>query len=243
MWYTLAPTISLSLVAVILFWAERRFPGRELPNAPRWYWRALIFNCVAVVVLTAVGWVFDDFFRAHSLLSIRDWHFTAFEVMVLLPAWSFVFYWWHRAAHLDGLWHFFHQMHHSPSRIEVVTTFYKHPLEAIFETILTALIIYMFFGASPQAGAWLGAMISIIGFYSHCNIRTPKWTGYFIQRPEQHSIHHKWDLHKYNYADFILWDRLFGTFREAEEFTDRCGFPNNNEARIGEMLRFKDVYH
>jgi sterol desaturase/sphingolipid hydroxylase (fatty acid hydroxylase superfamily) len=84
---------------------------------------------------------------------------------------------------------------------------------------------------------------AVVGFFSHSNLRTPKWLGYFFQRPEQHSIHHQWNLHRYNYADFILWDRIFGTFREAETFSEGCGFPNNNEARIKEILRFKDVYH
>jgi sterol desaturase/sphingolipid hydroxylase (fatty acid hydroxylase superfamily) len=242
MWSLIVPDIVLVVVGVALFIAERRFPGRELPPSQGWYWRALLFNLSDVIVLTVIGIIFHDFFREHSIFAIRNWNSAILELAVIWPAWSFVFYWWHRAAHLDGLWHIFHQMHDSPSRIEVVTTFYKHPAEAVFETLLTALIIYLFFGASPLAGAWLGAVISMVGFFSHCNLRTPLWMGYIIQRPEQHSIHHQYDLHRYNYADFILWDRLFGTFREATRFTERCGFPRDHERRVREMLQFKDVY-
>ena len=44
---------------------------------------------------------------------------------------TFVFYWWHRLRHAGGWWLAFHQIHHSPSRIEVLTSFYKHPLEIL----------------------------------------------------------------------------------------------------------------
>ncbi|MGA8397648.1 MAG: sterol desaturase family protein, partial [Pseudolabrys sp.] len=78
-------------------------------------------------------------------------------------------------------------------------------------------------------------------FY-HANIRTPHWVRYFIQTPELHSIHHQLDVHHYNYADLPLWDRLFGTYRDADTFAAHCGFPRNNERQLGRMLLFRDVY-
>ena len=43
---------------------------------------------------------------------------------------TFVYYWWHRARHeVPILWRCFHQVHHSPQRIEIITSFYKHPVE------------------------------------------------------------------------------------------------------------------
>jgi hypothetical protein len=39
---------------------------------------------------------------------------------------TFVFYWWHRWRHESAvLWRGFHQIHHSPQRLEVITSFYK----------------------------------------------------------------------------------------------------------------------
>lgn len=237
------PVVVMILGGGAIFVAERLFPGRELPEAPGWYARALAFNIVDILVIMAAGWLYNDYFRAHALFPIQGWHSTPLEVLFLWLAWSFVFYWWHRAAHLNGLWHVFHQMHHSPSRIETATTFYKHPIESVWETFLTAFVLYFVFGASAEAGGWLGTIVVIVGYTSHANLRTPKWLGYFVQRPEQHSIHHQLDLHRYNYADFIWWDRIFGTFKEAEEFTPRCGFPKDHERRVREILLFKDVYN
>ena len=49
-------------------------------------------------------------------------------------------------------------------------------------------------------------------------------------------------MHRYNFGDITWWDRMFGTFKEAETFAPQCGFPGRNEERLAEMLRFKDVY-
>ena len=73
-------------------------------------------------------------------------------------------------------------------------------------------------------------------------IRTPRWIGYFLQCPEHHSIHHQLDLHKFNYGDITLWDRLFGTFRETEDFAAKCGFADEQEKNLCDMLLFRDVY-
>lgn len=57
-----------------------------------------------------------------------------------------------------------------------------------------------------------------------------------------HSIHHQLDVHKYNFGDITWWDRMFGTFKEANDFAPECGFPNDNESKVWDILRFKDVY-
>ena len=44
-------------------------------------------------------------------------------------------------------------------------------------------------------------------------------------------------------ADLPIWDRLFGTYRDADSFAPACGFPRNNERKLGRMLMFKDVYN
>jgi sterol desaturase/sphingolipid hydroxylase (fatty acid hydroxylase superfamily) len=66
--------------------------------------------------------------------------------------------------------------------------------------------------------------------------------GYFLQRPEHHSIHHQLDVHQFNYGDITWWDRLFGTFRDADDFAQQCGFPDGHERNLGRMLAFRDNY-
>jgi hypothetical protein len=52
----------------------------------------------------------------------------------------------------------------------------------------------------------------------------------------------QYDVHKYNFSDLPLWDRLFGTYKDTTEFAVRCGFPKGAEEQLGAMLAFKDVY-
>ncbi|HET6267255.1 MAG TPA: sterol desaturase family protein, partial [Acidobacteriota bacterium] len=65
--------------------------------------------------------------------------------------------------------------------------------------------------------------------------------GTVMQRPEHHSIHHELGVHRYNYSDLTIWDRMFGTFCEAQDFAGECGFAQMRETRVGEMLAFHSV--
>src|SRR4051794_39224647 len=123
------PTVLTGAVTGIFFVAERVFPGRELPQAKGWYIRALLVNFAqfAITVLTAKQWrtVFGD----ARLFHLSGLHAPLAEGFIAWFVGTFFFYWWHRLRHADGFWLIFHQVHHSPSRIELLTSFYKHPVE------------------------------------------------------------------------------------------------------------------
>ena len=155
----------------------------------------------------------------------------------------FFFYWWHRIRHANGFWVIFHQVHHSPQRIEALTSFYKHPVEILSDSLLIALLMYPLLGASLAGAFWLNFFAATGEYFYHSNIRSPKWMKYFIQTPELHSIHHQLDVHKYNYSDLPLWDKMFGTYKDTHEFAEHCGFPRNNERKLWKMMIFKDVYN
>ena len=63
-----------------------------------------------------------------------------------------------------------------------------------------------------------------------------------VLTPELHSIHHQFDVHRYNFGDIPLCDRLFGTYQDTTAFAPRCGFPQGAESKLISMLAFKDVY-
>ena len=199
-------------------------------------------NVMQVALIGIGGLVWNRYFREHALLDLGYWQSPVIEGAFYWVVGTFVFYWWHRLRHASGFWLVFHQVHHSPSRIEVLTSFYKHPIEIAADSFFAGFFIYYVFGGSALAGAWTSFFGATGEYFYHSNIRTPKWVGLFIQRPEHHSVHHQLDVHKYNFGDLTIWDRLFGTFKEADDFAERCGFPGNNEERLPEMLAFKDVY-
>jgi sterol desaturase/sphingolipid hydroxylase (fatty acid hydroxylase superfamily) len=89
---------------------------------------------------------------------------------------------------------------------------------------------------------WYNFFAATGEYFYHANLKTPGWLRYFIQTPELHSIHHEYDVHKFNFSDIPIWDRVFGTYQDTTEFAARCGFPAGAEEKIGAMLAFKDVY-
>jgi sterol desaturase/sphingolipid hydroxylase (fatty acid hydroxylase superfamily) len=236
------PTIITIFATIFFLLFERIKPGRMIPKIKNWYYMALMINVIQLIItlLTARLWI--EIFGEISLFKIRNWQS---EILQGFFGWligTFFFYWWHRVRHMKGFWLIFHQLHHSPSRIEAVTSFYKHPIEIFADAILSALILYPLLGCSLMGMFWYNCFAGIGEYLYHSNIKTPKWFRYFIQTPELHSIHHQYNVHKYNFGDITIWDRIFGTYKDTTEFVERCGFPKDAEHKLKEMLLFKDVY-
>lgn len=236
------PSILVVFASLLFLVLERMFPGRELPKVKCWYGRALLINLIQLGMTLATGRLWIKLFDV-SVFKLSSWNMPLAEGFVGWIVGTFFYYWWHVLRHKNGFWLIFHQIHHSPSRIEIVTSFYKHPIEILSDVILSALILYPFLGCSMMGAFWYNFFAATAEYFYHANIRTPRWLRYLIQTPELHSIHHQYNVHKYNYSDLPLWDRLFGTYKDATEFSKRCGFPSGAEEKLGAMLSFKNVYH
>ena len=155
---------------------------------------------------------------------------------------TFVYYWWHRWRHsIRLLWRWFHQVHHSPQRIEIITSFYKHPVEIVSNSLLSSVIVYLGVGLSPTAAVHAVLLTGLAELFYHWNVPTPYWLGFLFQRPESHCIHHQEGVHSFNYADLPMWDMLFGTFKNPRHWEETCGFGPDGEHRLPEMLRGVDV--
>ncbi len=229
------------VAAVFMAW-ECLFPGRELPRSPGWYLRAASLNATQLGIVVLGGYTWSQWVQGLSLFHIDGCIPVVLQGFICWFVGTFFFYWWHRARHsIDLFWRVFHQIHHSASRIETLTAFYKHPLEIAVNSVLSTVVIFILLGASVEAAPWYSFFAALGEFYYHANLRTPRWTGYFMQRPEQHSIHHQLDVHDFNYGDITWWDRLFGTFKEAEAFAPQCGYQDAREQLMGQMLVFRDV--
>lgn len=224
-----------------LIW-ERVRPGRELPHSAGWYFRALLINFIQLGITLLAGKLWIQMFDGGSLLDLSSIDSAPLEGFIGWFIGTFVFYWWHRLRHRNGFWVIFHQIHHSASRIEVLTSFYKHPVEIFVNSFITAIVLFPVLGVSLMASFWYNFFAATGEYFYHANVKTPKWLRYFVQTPELHSIHHQYDVHTYNFSDIPIWDRLFGTYKDATTFTDRCGFPEGAEQRLAEMMVFKDVY-
>jgi sterol desaturase/sphingolipid hydroxylase (fatty acid hydroxylase superfamily) len=237
------PMVIIAAATLLFFVVERLVPGRELPEAPGWYARAALLNICQIGIVLMAGLAWNRWMQHRSLFHIST---SISPLLQGLLGWfvgTFVFYWWHRLRHeSDLLWRVCHQIHHSPSRIELLTAFYKHPIEIAADSTIMSALMFSVLGASPNGGAWFNVFAVLGEYFYHSNLRTPHWLGYFIQRPEHHSIHHQLDLHGFNYGDITWWDRLFGTFQDSDAFAAQCGFSKGRERNLGRMLLFRDAH-
>jgi hypothetical protein len=53
-------------------------------------------------------------------------------------------------------------------------------------TLIPLFLTVIVLGLDPLAAALTGYLFTFYGLFQHWNIRTPRWLGYFIQRPESH---------------------------------------------------------
>jgi len=233
--------VVLSFAAVMIV-IENVVTGRNWPRVKGWWWRAILLNAVQVgaVWLAGVGW--NGWMVRH-----RPWSADHLGVLGggLLGyfAITFIYYWWHRWRHESGfLWRWIHQVHHSPQRIEVITSFYKHPFEILINSILSSAILYFGVGLNSEAASLAVLLSGLAELVYHWNVRTPHWLGYIFQRPESHCVHHQEGVHSFNYSDLPLWDMLFGTLRNPREWDARCGFGEQGEIRLPEMLIGVDIH-
>ena len=234
-------TLIVVATAVLMIGVELAAPGRRWPRVAGWWARAALLNGIQVASVFVAGVAWDRFLPGRSLWSAEALG-TTWGAIVGYVAITFVYYWWHRARHRVGfLWCWFHQVHHSPQRIEVITAFYKHPFEIFVNSVLSSTILYVLVGVTPEAGSLAVLMTGLAELFYHWNVSTPYWLGFIVQRPESHCVHHQEGLHHYNFADLPLWDMLFGTFRNPRSFETSCGFGAEREPRLGAMMAGIDV--
>jgi len=229
-------------LGIALFVAERIWSGRELPHSSGWYSRATLLNACQLGIVLIAGLSWNQWFSGWSVFSLDG---RLPPILTGFLAWfvgTFVFYWWHRLRHSSRLcWRVFHQIHHSAARIEILTAFYKHPLEIAANSIIASTIVFVILGGSPEVAGWFNVFAAGGELFYHSNLKTPRWIGLFLQRPEHHSIHHQYRVHHFNYGDITWWDRIFGTFKDTSEFAPRCGYKSGREQDLARMLAFADV--
>lgn len=234
---------TLLVVFACCFVLERAIPGWKLPHVNTWPLRVLVINGIQLCVILLAGVTWEVWLSSWSVFHLSQQVSSGLGGMIAYFIATFVFYWWHRWRHeFSFLWRGFHQIHHSPQRLEVITSFYKHPGEMIVNSIIGSLLVYSFLGLSLEAGAIYTMCTALGEFFYHTNVKTPRWVGFFFQRPEMHRIHHQHDRHKNNYGDITWWDMLFGTYENPKEWVHTCGFVDAKEQQLLSMLAYKDVH-
>jgi sterol desaturase/sphingolipid hydroxylase (fatty acid hydroxylase superfamily) len=122
-----------------------------------------------------------------------------------------------------------------------MSAYWFSPVDMAGWTLLASVSLVLVVGLAPWPATYVLLTVTFLAVFQHTNIRTPRWLGYLIQRPEAHSHHHGRGVHWDNFADLPVFDMVFGTFRNPRGFADATGFYDGASYRVGEMVAMKDV--
>lgn len=130
-----------------------------------------------------------------------------------------VWYWYHRLAHEINLLWAAHIVHHQSEDFNYTTSARITIFQASIRSLFWAILPLLGFPAEM-----ISTFLLIHGFYPFFihtqTIGKLGWLEYFLVTPSHHRVHHASNpiyLDK-NYGDvLIIWDKLFGTFKEETE--------------------------
>ncbi len=220
---------------------EAFFPAKPLPRIKHWKLRGMLSFIAFFYLSSYLPLLTDPILGQYQLLDLSSLGVIPGALLGVL-LYEFGLYVWHRALHSsDVLWKGFHQMHHSAERIDTYGAFFFSPLDMIGFTLLGSVCFALGVGLSPQSITIVLLTTNFLAIFQHANIKTPRWLGYIIQRPESHSYHHARGIHRHNYSDLPVFDILFGTFTNPKTHENETGFYDGASSRIPEMMIFKDV--
>lgn len=147
-------------------------------------------------------------------------------------------YWLHRWMHNNAWLWSTHAPHHHITQLNAMKGYVGNPIELFL--ISLSVIAFLDFDKAPMFAAFnaLGA----ISYYAHANVRAdpPKWFSFFFTTIQHHSLHHtamSFEDTRCNYGNcVILFDRMFGTFREGE--SDIAGQDDRKRLSVREQFMF-----
>ena len=132
---------------------------------------------------------------------------------------DFCYYWAHRFGHESRLFWASHVIHHSSERYNLSTAVRQTWTGGFFTFIFYAPLAFI--GFHPIMMLTMQAINLIYQYWIHTEfIKSISFFESFMNSPSHHRVHHGSDI-KYldkNYAGiFIIWDKIFGTFKKEEE--------------------------
>ena len=236
----LAPvSVSLGLLALSLLlalWGERiavRYLGEARPPAPS----HVRFNIRYSLVSNAVVSMIQPMVAGISLTMTR----TLGEGWIAFPAgligWCLAFvsallisdmieYLFHRAQHRFPLLWKMHELHHSAEHFDVTVTYRNFWIEPLIKSACLYPLVGVLLKVPPSVGMAVAIVFALNNNLVHMNVRfAPARYPWALNNPQVHRLHHSRDPADYDRnfgAMFLIWDHMFGTFRQPahDQFPD-----------------------
>ena len=172
-----------------------------------------------VVQLGLVGLTYESVTGAWSLLTINPSWLTWVTVFV---AYDLCYYFSHRYGHEWRILWASHVVHHSSEEFNLSTALRQTSTGWLNSVFYLPLYVI---GVPVEMIISVGSLNLIYQFWVHTeHVRTLGWLEWVLVTPSNHRVHHAKNpcyIDKNYGGVFIVWDRMFGTFK-AEEGAAPC---------------------
>ena len=207
--------ITLTLVELLLsYWEDRKY-YQTRDTFTNIYLTSLAF-VINLGVKTSTFFILDFAFH-FRLFQITN---TAIYWLTLIVLQDFLYWVLHYTGHYCRVFWAVHVTHHSSEHFNLTTGFRSTVFEPLYRVFFYLPLALFGFTALDILFAYLVTQLYGNLVHTQYKINLPKWYSYIFVTPSQHRVHHASNL---PYLDknmgmvFIVWDRLFGTFKDEDE--------------------------
>jgi sterol desaturase/sphingolipid hydroxylase (fatty acid hydroxylase superfamily) len=218
----------IALIAFLIFYviwkSQRRFRKIQLKFPEKKdYLRELGYSILTVTIFTAIGWLIfmtpiKNYTQVYWHVSDHSLGYFFFSVVLTLLVHDTYFYWTHRAMHHPLFFNVFHKVHHLSTNPSPWAAFAFHPLEAVVEASIIALVAFLF-PVHPLAIALFLLIMMIYNVYGHLGFElyprgfSKSAIGKWINTSVNHNQHHQ--FFRGNYGLYFLWTVGWGLYEKT----------------------------
>ena len=160
------------------------------------------------------------FFFVETYFSLPRWDSSSILTWVIaFVTYDFFYYWFHRISHERQIFWASHVAHHQSEDYNLSTAL-RQTGTGFFLTWVFYIPLFII-GVPSYVFVSVASINLIYQFWVHTE-HVPKlgWFELFFVSPSNHRVHHSQNeeyIDKNYGGVFIIWDRLFGTFKEEED--------------------------
>ena len=150
-------------------------------------------------------------------------------------------YYWNRFLHSGRGW-IFHRIHHSVTEMDVVSSSRNSLIGSFFIVYCLANSTVAYIFQHSQAVGLAMGITSILDLWRHSRLypaQDSNWRMllWFFINPRNHAYHHAKGSCNFG-ANFSIWDRIHGTFKEAFDYPTDIAMAKNFSLKKAVMYPF-----
>jgi lathosterol oxidase len=187
------------------------------------YRREFLYSVSTSIIFATLGYLFffgplAKYTMIYKNIGAHSWAYFLLTIVLILVVHDTYFYWTHRLMHHPKVFKYFHKVHHLSTNPSPWAAMAFHPLEAVVEFGIIAIVPFLF-PVHPLAIFIFLLIMMAYNVYGHLGYElyskgfSTSAVGKWINTSVNHNQHHEHFTGNYGLY-FLWWDRWMGTLRK-----------------------------